>query len=86
MFNIGSKYFSFFNNKALAKWVMDITRDFLKCYFCSYYSSMETSIAFRVLFVCFLVVFDLFIIALCSVLLIWGFWLPQNVLIFFGAC
>ena len=29
---------------------------------------------------------NLFIMALQSVLLIWGFWLPQNVLIFFGAC
>ena len=40
MFNITSKYFSFFNNKLPASWVAHITRDFLSCYSCSYYSSM----------------------------------------------
>ena len=40
MFNITSKYFSFFNNKPPASWVAHITRDFLICYSCSYYSSM----------------------------------------------
>ena len=40
MFNITSKYFSFFNNKPPASWVAQITRDFLICYSCSYYSSM----------------------------------------------
>ena len=32
MFNITSKYFSFFNNKPTASWVDHITRDFLTCY------------------------------------------------------
>ena len=41
MFNITSKYFSFFNNKPPASWVVHIARDFLTCYSCSYYSSME---------------------------------------------
>ena len=41
-FNITSKYFSFFNNKTPASWVAQITRDFLTCYSCSYYSSMGT--------------------------------------------
>ena len=40
MFNITSKYFSFFNNKPPASWVTHITRDFLTSYSCSYYSSM----------------------------------------------
>ena len=40
MFNVTSKYFSFFNNKPPKSWVAHITRDFLTCYFCSYYSSM----------------------------------------------
>ena len=40
MFNIISKYFSFFNNKPPTIWVAHITRDFLTCYSCSYYSSM----------------------------------------------
>ena len=40
MFNITSKYFSFFNNKPPASRVTYITRSFLACYFCSYYSSM----------------------------------------------
>ena len=38
MFNITSKYFSFFNNKPPASWVAHITRDFRTCYSCSYYS------------------------------------------------
>ena len=37
MSNITSKYFSFFNT---ASWVAHITRDFLTCYSCLYYSSM----------------------------------------------
>ena len=36
------KYFSFFNNKPPASWVAHITRDFLTCYFCSYYISMAS--------------------------------------------
>ena len=40
MFNITSKYFSFFKNKPPASWVAHITRDFPTCYSCSYYSSM----------------------------------------------
>ena len=40
MFNITSKYFSFFNNKPPASWIAHITRDFLTCYSCWYYSSM----------------------------------------------
>ena len=40
MFNITSKYFSFFYNKPPATWVAHITRDFLTRYPCSYYSSM----------------------------------------------
>ena len=40
MFNITSRYFSFFNNKPPASWVALITRDFLTCYSCSYYSSV----------------------------------------------
>ena len=40
MFNITSKYFSIFNNKPPARWVAHIARDFLKCYSCSYYSSV----------------------------------------------
>ena len=40
MFNITSKYFSFFNNKPPAGWVAHITRNFLTCYSCSYSSSL----------------------------------------------
>ena len=40
MFNITSKYFSFFNNKPPASWIAHITRDFLTCYFCLYSSFM----------------------------------------------
>ena len=40
MFNITSKYLSFFNNKPPARWVVHTTRDFLTYYSCSYYSSM----------------------------------------------
>ena len=36
MFNITSKYFSFFNNKPSAGWVTHIARDFLTCYSCLY--------------------------------------------------
>ena len=39
MFNITSKYFTFFNNKLAACQVAHITRDFIACYSCSYYSS-----------------------------------------------
>ena len=38
MFNITSEYFSFFNIAPPANWVAHITRDFLTCYSCSYYS------------------------------------------------
>ena len=38
------KYFSFFNNKPPVDWVAHITRDFLTCYYCSYYSSMLCTI------------------------------------------
>ena len=41
MSSITSKHFSFFNNKPPASWVAHITRDFLTCYSCSYYSSMS---------------------------------------------
>ena len=40
MFNITSKYCSIFNNKPPASWVAHITRDFLTCYSCLYYSSI----------------------------------------------
>ena len=40
MFNITSKYFSFFNNKPPKSWFAHITKDLLTHYFCSYYSSM----------------------------------------------
>ena len=40
IFNITSKYFSFFNNKPPASWVAHITSDFLTCCPCSYYSFM----------------------------------------------
>ena len=42
MFNITSKYFSYFHNKPPASWVAHITRDFLPCYSCSYCSYMIT--------------------------------------------
>ena len=44
MFNITSKYFSIFNNKPRASWVAHITREFLTCCTCSYYSSMNYSL------------------------------------------
>ena len=37
-FHIISKYFCIFNNKTLASWVAHMTREFLTCYYCSYYS------------------------------------------------
>ena len=40
MLNKTAKYFSILNNKPPASWVAHITRDFLTCYSCSYYSSM----------------------------------------------
>ena len=40
MCNITSKYFSFFNNKPPASWVVHITTEFLTCYSCLNYSSM----------------------------------------------
>ena len=40
MFNITSKYFSFFDNKPPASWAVQIPRDFLICYSCLYYSFM----------------------------------------------
>ena len=36
MFNITSKYFSFFNNKPIASSIAHIAKDFLTCYYCSY--------------------------------------------------
>ena len=41
IFNITSKYFSFFNNKPPVGWVAHIARDFLTCYSYLYYSSMH---------------------------------------------
>ena len=38
--NITLKFFSIFNRKPLTNWVTHITRDFLTCYSCSYYSPM----------------------------------------------
>ena len=56
MFNITSKYFSFFNSKLPARWLVHITRDFLACYSCSYYSSMVSFINFRYfLFISFII-------------------------------
>ena len=43
MFHTPSKYFSIFNNKAPASWVVHITRAFLICYSCLHYSSMPVS-------------------------------------------
>ena len=40
MFNITSKYSSYFKNKPPTSWVAHITRDFLTCYSCSYYNFM----------------------------------------------
>ena len=40
MFNVTSKYFSFFNHQLSASWVAHITRNFLTYYSCSYYISM----------------------------------------------
>ena len=40
MFNITSKYFSFFNNTSSASLIAHITRNFLTCYSCLCYSSM----------------------------------------------
>ena len=40
MFEKTSKYFSFFNNKPPASWVVHITKDFLTCYSCLYCGSM----------------------------------------------
>ena len=40
MLNITSRYFSFFSNASPASWVPHITRDFVTCHSCSYYSSM----------------------------------------------
>ena len=40
IFDITSKYFSFFNNTPSTNWVVDITRNFLTYYSCLYYSSM----------------------------------------------
>ena len=38
--NITSKCFNVFKNKSPGTWVGQITRDFLRCYFSSYYSSI----------------------------------------------
>ena len=50
MLHITSKYFSFFSNEPPANWVVHVTRDFLTCYSCSYYSSMM-SLKFRVCYI-----------------------------------
>ena len=42
MFNRTLKYFSIFNNKPPASLVAYITRDFLTCHSCSYYSFMPS--------------------------------------------
>ena len=44
MFNITAKHFSIFNNNP--RWVEHITRDFLTCYSCSYYSISGDSICY----------------------------------------
>ena len=41
IFKATSKYFSFFNKKPCANWVAHMTNDFLKCYSCSYYISIN---------------------------------------------
>ena len=41
--SITSEYFSFFNNKPPVSWVVYVTRDFLRCYSCSYYTSINCS-------------------------------------------
>ena len=41
MFNKTSKYFSFFNIKPPASWLGHITRNFLTCYSCLCYSSID---------------------------------------------
>ena len=41
IFYITLKYFSILTIKLPANWVAHITRDFLICYSCSYYSSMD---------------------------------------------
>ena len=53
IFNITSKYFSFFNNKPPANWVTHITRDFLTCYSCLHYSSMVIPCLFEILWCLF---------------------------------
>ena len=40
MFNVTSKYSSFFNNKLSVSWIAHVTRDFLTFYSCWLYSSM----------------------------------------------
>ena len=40
MFDITSKYFTFFKNTPPATWVAHTTRNFITCYSCSYYSFM----------------------------------------------
>ena len=43
MFNITSKYFSFFNNKPPASWAAHIRRDFLTCCSCSWFFFMNSN-------------------------------------------
>ena len=59
MFNITSKYFSFFNNKPLASWFVHITRDFLTCYSCSYYISTAFLKAMLLLGLLFTLIFTI---------------------------
>ena len=47
MFNKTAKYFSIFNNKPPVSWVPHITRNFLRCYSCSYYSSIFCQMRIR---------------------------------------
>ena len=41
MFNITSNFFRFFNNKSPAGKFARITRDFVACYYCLKYSSID---------------------------------------------
>ena len=47
--NITSKYFIIFNNSPPASWAAHITKGFLTCYSCSYYSFMNTIIKAQII-------------------------------------
>ena len=49
MFNISSKYFSFFNNVPPGIWLAHIRRDFLPCYSCLFYSSIIAWLKFSLI-------------------------------------